>query len=395
MTKKNYVKTSRKSAIDEVVGWRQPVFHQQSECYVSLSAFDPARGEFRIKKFMLGHVKGKRMQRMYGEALIKRLTEKLMKGWNPWVEEMKPSEYSSFEEICERYKDFLMKMLREGSMREETVVSYLSRIRILAEWKAQTKANLFYTYQFDRHVVSEFLDYVFIERNNTVRTRNNYLTWIKSFCHYLTERGYVPKDPSEGFSGIKMRVGKNREVIPDAVLRAIHDYLVVHNKNYLLACYILHYMFVRPHEMSFLKVGDFSVRNKTLYLHGDNTKNHSDAIITVPDHVMKLMIDLKIFSSPGNYYLFGADFRPGKERRSDKAFRDYWHSHLRKDLDLPMQYKFYSLKDSGITNMLKANTDILSVRDQARHSSILITDIYTPKDIQDANDLLINYRGVL
>ena len=45
--------------------------------------------------------------------------------------------------------------------------------------------------------------------------------------------------------------------------------------------------------------------------------------------------------------------------------------------------------------MLKANTDILSVRDQARHSSILITDIYTPKDIQNANDILVRYKGEL
>ena len=45
--------------------------------------------------------------------------------------------------------------------------------------------------------------------------------------------------------------------------------------------------------------------------------------------------------------------------------------------------------------MLRANTDVVSVRDQARHSSILITDIYTPKDIQKANELILNYKGIL
>ena len=68
---------------------------------------------------------------------------------------------------------------------------------------------------------------------------------------------------------------------------------------------------------------------------------------------------------------------------------------LRKELKFSDRYKFYSLKDTGITNMLKANTDVLSVRDQARHSSILITDMYTPKDVKQANKLLTNYRGVL
>ena len=150
MTKKNYVRSLRESAIDEIVGWKQPVFHQRSECYVSLSAFDPARGEFRIKKFMLGHVKGKRAQKEYGEALVKRLTEKLMRGWNPWVEEMRPTEYSSFDEVCSKYKDFLEKMVREDNLRIETLTSYTSRLRILLEWREEKKKNIFFTYQFDR-----------------------------------------------------------------------------------------------------------------------------------------------------------------------------------------------------------------------------------------------------
>ena len=59
MSNKNFSSKNRQTAINEIVGWRTPKFHQASECYVSLSAFDPERGKFRIKKFMLDHVKGK------------------------------------------------------------------------------------------------------------------------------------------------------------------------------------------------------------------------------------------------------------------------------------------------------------------------------------------------
>ena len=64
-------------------------------------------------------------------------------------------------------------------------------------------------------------------------------------------------------------------------------------------------------------------------------------------------------------------------------------------LKLPTQYKFYSLKDTGITEMLRSGCDTLSVKEQARHSSLLMTDIYTPHDIQEANPLLLRYQGVL
>jgi integrase len=78
------------------------------------------------------------------------------------------------------------------------------------------------------------------------------------------------------------------------------------------------------------------------------------------------------------------------ERRryaSDLIGRVYEQLHIRKPLGLPAKYKFYSLKDTGVTMMLRANTDVLSVRDQARHSSILITDTYTPHDIAKVTPL--------
>lgn len=79
-------------------------------------------------------------------------------------------------------------------------------------------------------------------------------------------------------------------------------------------------------------------------------------------------------------------------------FRDYWLLNIRKELKFPDSYKFYSLKDTGITNMLKTH-DRITVRDQARHASILETDKYTPHDLMLANDLIkiilecFNYLG--
>lgn len=107
MAKKNLTFSKKQAEIDAIVGWKPPRFHQAFECYVSLTAFDPATGKFRMKKFMLNHVKGKRAQRQYGEALIKKLTEKLMQGWNPWIELVQPLEYTAFNDVCDKYKEFL------------------------------------------------------------------------------------------------------------------------------------------------------------------------------------------------------------------------------------------------------------------------------------------------
>jgi len=367
---------------------------------VTFYAFDPERGELRRKRMKLNrelrNIEGKRAQREYVRGVVDRLREELKTGWNPWMQQSESLVYVRWEDACDRYKEWLTRQLGEGNMREDSVASYMSYLRMLAKWVARERGGVRYAYQFDRRLVDSFLDYIYLDLGNSVQTRNNYLAWLKVFAKWMLQKAYIEQDPTAGIQIVKKRQkGKGRSVIPDAVLSDVHKWLEENNRHFLLACYVLHYMFVRPKEMSHIRVADFSVKRKTLLLHGDHTKNGDDAVVTVPDHVLRLMIELGVLEKPSDWYLFSDRFRPGPSHRDEKQFRDFWNNHLRKALKLPVQYKFYSLKDTGITNMLRANTDVLSVRDQARHSSILITDIYTPKDIQAANELLVRYKGVL
>ena len=381
--------------------YREPVVvWGEKEVKVSFYAFDPESGMLKRKLVRLNrelkHIKGKRAKREYAEGVASRIRDELKAGWNPWMQQTDDLVYVRWEDACERYKAYLAKQLNEHNMRPESVASYMSYQRVLMRWVTAERKNVKYAYQFDKRLVDAFLDYVFIDKDNSIQTRNNYLSWVKSFSSWMLGKSYIEQDPTASIPRMKMKGhGKNRDVIPDSVLKGIHDYLETHNRHYLLACYLLHYLFVRPHEIARLKIEDFSLHNKTLLIHGDVAKNWQDAVVTLPVHVIELMLDLDVFQSPGSYYLFSDDFKPGREFRSEKCFRDYWTRVLRKDLKFSDRYKFYSLKDTGITNMLRANTDVLSVRDQARHSSILITDMYTPKDIKQANELLVRYRGVL
>ena len=85
---------------------------------------------------------------------------------------------------------------------------------------------------------------------------------------------------------------------------------------------------------------------------------------------------------------------PGMTPILAERFSRFWVDNVKKTLGLSDFYKFYSLKDTGITNMIKAKTDLLTVRDQARHSSVKVTNIYTPQDCKEANRDLIGYEGV-
>lgn len=393
MDKKNFCFNSAGS-VNITREWTPPVFHKGKENYVDFYAFDPSQGRMRRKKIMLDHMKSQRSRNSYARSLVEELTQKLIRGWNPWVELKAGAQFTTWKEVCTLYRSYVVKLHNDSAFREETMRDYLSRLGILEKWEGIGRYNIFYPYQLDEFVMSKFMDHILIERNNAPLTYNNYLAWLHSFFSWMKARRYIHDDPTEGLQPIKRSRGKNRTIIPDKILEEVRSYLEKKNKFFLLACYILHYMFVRPHEMSFLRLRDFQIEKKTLILHGEQTKNHNDAVLTLPDHIVRLMSELKVFEKPGHYFLFGDECRPGEQWRDSKQFRDYWNRHVRKDLKLPSEYKFYSLKDTGITNMLRSNTDPISVRDQARHSSLLITNTYTPLDIKEANPLILRYKGI-
>jgi len=391
MAKKNNF--SKNDAIAEIKKWTPPRLHLCKESYVDFMAYDPLSGKLKRKKIMIGRIKGRKAQRIYADGIIQRLMEKLLGGWNPWIDSNKTAEYSKFDVVCQDYKTYISRLAKEGSLREESYISYCSYMKIFEDWAVK---SVTYVFQLDKQLMSRFLDYVFIDRGNSIQTRNNYLAWLRTFCSWLLQRGFVNENPTAGLVLVNKRNrAKNRTAIDDNYLKRIHTYLDNNNKYFLLACYFLHYLFVRPREMSFLRIGDISVKSCSLTLHGNGTKNRKDAVLTIPKKVMNLMIELKVLSEPSSYYLFSNKFKPGEKRCSEKQFRDYWNRYVRKDLGLSAEYKFYSLKDTGITNMLKSNMDVLSVRDQARHSSISITDMYTPANVNKVNKAILDYEDEL
>lgn len=385
---------NKKTDFEEIQSFTYPRLVTGKEWYIIFYAYDPARNSMRRKRIKLNYIEKKGNRRQYAEGLMKRLISKLEKGWNPWIEAENEKAYRTFNEACEHYRKSIFKLLNDGILREDTYRDYFSKLKNIEEWNSSLKDPINYVYQFDRAVITDFLEEIYIGRQNSAQTRNNYLTFIRIFCSFLLEHQYVKTKPSDGIASIsKRKIKKQRTVIEENDIVRLCDYLSKNNKHFLLACYILHYCFVRRKEMSLLKLSNFNLHNKTLYIPGDISKNGESATVTLPEKIIHLMIDLKIFDNPSHYFLFSDGFKPGANHKHEKQFTDFWALRIRKDLKFPSNYQFYSLKDTGITDMLQ-KYDVLTVRDQARHSDIKMTNKYTPKDRKTANPLIVKHNGI-
>jgi integrase len=385
--------SQRKNELAQVIAYTPPRLYTGAEWYVGWYSYDPILQAQRRKKIKINYIKNKIERRKYANDLIARVYEKLRRGWNPWIAVDNSKSYSTFEEVCNNYDKLITKRFTENLYREDTYTSYLSYLRNLKKYNNELKISITYIYQFDKQYIIDFLEHIYIDRDNSAQTRDNYLGWLKSFSEYLTQKGYVKEKPTEGIETFsKWTKKKEREYLPENVLMKVKNHIEKNNKYFLLATYILFYTFIRPKEMSKLKINDIKLKKQTIVIRGEQSKNHRTASITLPMKVIHLMLEMNIFNHPGDFYLFSKKMQPGEKYANEKQFRDYWHHYVRQPLKLPDKYKFYSLKDTGITMLLRANTDILSVRDQARHSSILMTDTYTPHDIANANPLIDKFE---
>ena len=387
---------SHNATLNEILSFTYPRLHTGACWYISFNAYDPALGIMRRKRIKINSVGTDKEKKRYAAQLCHRLSMKLEGGWNPWVEAEAERTYKLFADALQHYRNYVTKLLNDGVHRMSTHHDCICFARILEDWNSNQKVPIRYIYQFDREFCVRFLDYIYIDRQSSPRTRNNYLAWLRTFSSFLVQHLYLKEKPTDGLESIgKALLIKERKVIAPADMQRLHDWLVENNKNYLLVCYFLHYMLIRPREMAKLRLSDICVAKQTIFVSDIVSKNKKSATVTMPAKIIQLMLELGYFNYPNDYYIFSHGFKPGPDWVNEKTYRDFWSRKVRPALKFPREYKFYSLKDTGITSMLRAGYDALSVKEQARHSSLLMTDVYTPQDIRDANPLLLNYNGIL
>lgn len=231
----------------------------------------------------------------------------------------------------------------------------------------------------------DFLDYVFLDRGVSPRTRNNYRTWLRSFCSWLRiDMGDVPamREP-----------GKIRQPLSAAMLRGIKEHLAAHDRHFLLAVMMEYYCFIRPEELSQLQVGDIDVKRHSVHVRASISKNGKAEMVGLNTSIVSLMRELGTLKHPKEWYLFSNRLHPGKVRLDSRAFRDRW-ARLRKRLNIPREYQFYSLKDSGIRDLANS-AGIVIARDQARHSSIAVTNKYLQGRDRPVHQATIKFKGAL
>ncbi len=361
----------------EVNEWTYPVLHRGRQWYVDFQAYDPARGCMRRKKFQLDRYKTRKAKITMGSELISALVQKLKQGWNPWVNAGKTRQYTSWERVMERYRQYLDTAVAKNQLKAKTAYDYRSRLRSIEQYQEETGNVIGQVSQFCTAWVTDYLDYLIYDKDVSARTRNNHRTWLSALGTWLVERRFLTANPVEDIRMLREEE-KHRDPLSHRQLKQLKEYLGRENPRFLLCCMMVYYANIRPEELRNIKIGDISIRRQTVTVRAEIAKNRKTQTVGLHDELVRQMIALRTFDGATNQdYLFGDDLRPAKKQAYINRFRLEWKK-VRQALHWDDRFQFYSLKDSGIRDGINA-MGLVTARDQARHSDVAVTNLYAKR----------------
>lgn len=342
---------------------------KNSRWYIEYYVINPITGKMARKCIKINSIKSKIERIRYAKNLINNINSKLYSGWNPFNDDHAPKAHIKIREAARIFLRSKKKESRPDSMR-----TYSSFIKTFNEWLIKTDKSEISCIQINKGVALEFLDYIYDVKDVSNNTFNNYLGFYSGLFNWLIEKQYININPFKGLKK-KMKQEKKRIVIDQINRVRIKEYLEENDYPFFIASLLVFHSLIRPKEITFLKPEHFNLEKQTIIIPAEAAKNKKMRISTIPDSLVGYLQKFRNNGAAPDQYIFGYNYIPGKVRLDSRRFAKKWNK-LRDKLSLPIEMKFYSLRDSGIIQMLNDGISPEEVMKQADHSSLEITTIY-------------------
>ena len=374
---------------------------------LSFYAFDQQLGRMRRKRIKLNHLGKRWFIRRREREICSRFLALLAQGWSPFGKDcpeadtvlprfsqsLSPVEKVSLKDALQRYSDFVNAEVDRKVMSNDTRRTYFSYISKLGAALPPTA--------FVSDITTSDL-VAFIDRmkakNLSPKYCNSVIGWLKTVFEWMIERGFVESNPALPIKTETLARQQGRPTLTDAERETLFARLRQQGHlEFLLACLMEYYTYIRPNELYRVKVRYIDFTGQTVTVPAEISKNRKTAKVTLPAIVVDLMRELGIDRHKGEDYLFGKGLTCGPVIGNSKQFGRFWERRVACEGGIYPELEkrkvvFYSLKNSGITDMLARGVPSAVVRDQARHQDLSTTEIYGRGSSMKAPEGLKDYR---
>lgn len=393
-----------KSVIQSTLAFSMPrVTYGTKDTVLSFYAFDGSLGAMRRKRIKLNHLGSRRFIRKREREICSRFLALLAQGWSPFGDceaanvlrkgGRTVSETIAFKEAVRRYGDYVLSEVDRKVMSKATLKTYSSYWAKLLEFLPDGIMAA----EVSTSSLVSFVDSMKAD-GLSPKYCNSVIGWLKTVFGWMLERGFVADNPAAPLKTETLARQQGRPPLTDDERTTLFALLRRHGRlEFLLACLMEYYTYIRPNELYRVKVRYLNLAEQTVTIPAEISKNRKTAKVTLPTVVVDLMRELKVDRHRGDDYLFGKGMKCGPKIGNERQFGRFWDRHVACDGGIYPELKqrkvvFYSLKNSGITDMLARGVPSAVVRDQARHQDLSTTEIYGRTSSMKAPEGLKDYE---
>lgn len=364
----NTLRMSRCSASD-ILGYVPPVLHTGQIWYIDYYAKHPGTGKLVRKRIKVNHVPAGTARRRYAQQVMAELTRKLQAGWSPWAADAAPRGFVTMGEALDQFD-----RTKERQLRHSSPYSYTSMISVFREWCRPLGLLERYANQFNRADAIAFLDHISEQRMVGNRTYNNYLVMFGMLMEWQKERGFRADNPFQGFKKRK-QAQKSRTYLTEQERQEMVAWLRANDPGFLFACLFVYGTLIRPGELRRLRVHHVDLQRQVVHLPAEETKSGIERMPAIPDWMLAELLAYGLDKQPGKAWLISPDLLPGNKPIARNTLNRRWVA-MRRALGWPTSKQLYSLRDTGIIQLLRDGVDLLHVRQQAGHTDVATTNSY-------------------
>lgn len=344
--------------------------------YIDYYVYEPSSDKMvrrivQIKR-LLNRYGTKRDKQLAAQKIADEINAKLKGGWTPLRQTEDGRLYTKLPDLEDR---FLRAKKAEGC-RPTTLIQYKSVIDLWLRWCEDNGFADRYSGTYLRSHAVRYMDYV-LEQGHRHRSYNNTIKVMKAFFQWALEHMYSNENPFLGIKTLK-KEQKIRILVPPEARKKISSYYAGFRPAMNIVCQLVYSSAIRPAEIMKIQLRHIDIDNHYIVIPGENAKNHKERFASLTPALQSLLEPILTKYQNLDFYLFGKNefLDPDVNPVNKSYFQKSWE-RMRKATGLPKEMQLYSLRDTGLTDLLHAGIDQLTVQHHADHSSLAIQNIYT------------------
>jgi integrase len=338
--------------------------------YIDLYAAHPITKEMKRKRYKVNRVKGAAARRSYARDMCSRLNDRLREGWNPWADQLPEERPVTLKEALEKYLH-----AKTQTTTNRSPNSYRSHVRIFSGWaKSQGLLDLPASGLTGYHG-RLYMAYIRDVRQVNPTTYNNYHLFATGIFNWMIEEGWLLENPLAKVKRLR-KVQKLRTVITATERKQCMEWFMKHQPPMVLVCMWVFHTLLRPRsELMRIRAKDVDLVKGVVTVDGVDTKSKRVRKAAIPPSMLKLLRASTLATAAPSDYVVGKGLVPSPEQSGYNYIGLSWNK-MRKALGWTADKQLYSMRDSGIIQLIADGVELHVVMRQADHRNIETTNRY-------------------